>query len=181
MGLVAMTDVRVLAAIPLVLLIGCGGESVKALDLGQEAVVEHAPFTDPPSSPTDLGITVLGVRPGTIEELETIFELDLEERTKAPYYVDVRFENDGEETIERELSVSMEDQDGNLISPVVIFDFGGPPYESCTDNTEGQLAPGESFETCTLFLVPEGRRAARVSFLPNVPGEETDWVYWAIP
>jgi hypothetical protein len=124
---------------------------------------------------------VLAVRAGTIDEVETVFELDPEERDTDPYYVDLRFANVGDQTIERELGVSMEDQDGDLISPVVIFDFGGPPYEPCTDDTEGQLAPGERFETCALFLLPEGRRPARVSFLPNVPGQATDWVYWAIP
>ena len=56
----------------------------------------------------------------------------------------------------------MENQDGDLIS-VTILDFGGEPYPNCTDNsTEEDLAPGDSFETCTLFFLDPGETAARV-------------------
>lgn len=40
--------------------------------------------------------------------------------------------------------------------------------------------PGESFEGCTLFLVPEGREPSKVSFLPHDPGNETEFVYWNV-
>ena len=56
---------------------------------------------------------------------------------------------------------------------------GGEPYEQCADNpSDEDLAPGDSFESCTLFFLEPGETAARVSFLPFAPGVESDWVYW---
>lgn len=178
-----MSQRPVVALVILMMAIGvvaCGGEaSVAALALGEEAKVQHADTTAG-SAPTALGVTVLAVREGTMEELEAFFEIDEENRGKTPFYVDARYENEGDQTISRELRTSLEDQDGDLIQAVVIFNYGGQPFEACTDNTEGELAPGESFESCTLYLVPEGSTPTRASFLPYVPGEETDWVYWAV-
>lgn len=158
---------------------GCGGESVAALDLGQEAEVQHADVGETIGTPTTLGVTVLAVREGTMADLEAGgYEVDPEDLSKTPIYVDVRYENKGDQTISRELRTSLEDQDGNLITAVTIFNYGGQPFETCTDNTEGELAPGESFESCVLHFSAEGREPTRVSFLPTTPGEESDWVYW---
>jgi hypothetical protein len=160
----------------------CGGESVSALELGREAEVQTGDAGAPDRAPTTLGVTVLDVREGTMDDLAAGgYEVDEEDLSKTPIYVDVRYENKGDETITRELRTSLEDQDGNLITAVTIFNYGGQPFETCTDNTEGELAPGESFESCVLHFAPEGREPTRVSFLPYVPGEETDWVYWQIP
>ena len=59
-----------------------------------------------------------------------------------------------------------------------IISLGGPPFEKCAQPTEGQLEPGQTYDSCTLFLVEEGREPDRASFLPYVPAEETDFVYW---
>ncbi len=153
------------------------------LPLGTEAVVQHADVSGTATGPaTTLAITVLDVRPGTIDELaDGGFDVDEEDRDKVVTYVDVKFENRGTATIGRgPLRVSMEEPDGDLISPVVIFNFGDVTYAPCPDTTEGDLAPGQSFETCVLFLVHKDDPAGRVSFLPHVPGQETDWVYWAL-
>ncbi len=159
----------------------CGG-GVAALPLGEEAVVEHAQLVGDTFAPkTTLAISVLAVRTGTIAELEAGFEIDPDQRTKTPIYVDARFENRGSQAINRELGVSLEDQDGNLISNVVIFNYGGDVFAPCPDNTEGELAPGEQFETCSLFLVDEGRTPTRVSFLPLPLGNDTVSVYWSVP
>ena len=170
----------VMAALAAVALLaaGCGGESVAALDLGQEAEFQHADI-DEGSQPTTLGVTVLDVREGTMADLEAGgYEVDEEDLTKTPVYVDVRYENKGDQPVSREMRTSLEDQDGDLITAVTIFNFGDVPFETCTDNTEGELAPGESFESCVLHFAPEGREPTRVSFLPYVPGEESEWVYW---
>ncbi len=169
-------------AFVLIAVVACGGSSAPAaVPLGQEVVVDHAQLGGASPGPTTkLGITPLAVRTGTIAELEAGgFQIDDEDRGKTPVYVDVRYENKGTETIDRRLGVSLEDQDGNLISSVVIFDYGGDPYAPCPDKRDGALAPGDQFETCTLFLVGEGRHPTQVSFLPNVPGKATDFVYWA--
>jgi hypothetical protein len=174
---------RALGFIAIWLLVAaCGGASggAAALALGKEAVVEHAQISgDAPLPKTTLGITVKAVRTGAIAELEAGgYEIDADQQSLTPYYVDVRFENKGSQAIDRHLWVSLEDQDGNLISAVTIFNYGGEPFAMCPDNGRGELAPGEAFETCTLFFVEPGRKPTKVSFLPNDPGTETDWVYW---
>ena len=161
---------------------GGGGDGGSALALGEEAVVEHTQIGDGGAlTANTLGITVLAVRQGTQEELEQGgFTLDPEEQSTTPYYVDVRYENQGTEAIKRELDVGLEDQDGRLILSTVIIDLGGAPFEKCPKVSEGDLAPGESYESCTLFLVPEGSEPSKVSFLPYDPKNETEFVYWDV-
>jgi len=163
-------------------LAACGGGGPAAKALGQEAVVEHANVSPGTGPTTTLAVTALAVRTGTIADLEAGgLSVDAKDRARTPTYVDVRYENRGSQTIDRRLRVSMEDGSGKLISPVTIFNFGGVVYEPCPDRTDGALAPGEKFETCVLFLVDPAHKAARVSFLPHVPGKDTDWVYWNVP
>ena len=159
---------------------GGGGGGSSALALGEEAVVQHADTGDAEATPTTLGVTVLAVRQGTQQELEDGgFTLDPDEQELKPYYVDARFENQGDQAIDHRLRPGLEDEDGNLISATTIISLGGPPFDKCPQvSGEGQLEPGESNESCTLFLVEEGREPDRASFLPYVPGEETDFVYW---
>ena len=177
---------RALGFIAIWLLVAaCGGGAsggAAALALGKEAVVEHTQISGASPAPkTTLGITVLAVRTGTIAELEAGgYEIDADQQSLTPYYVDVRFENKGSQAIDRHLGVSLEDQDGNLITSVTIFNYGGEVFAMCPDNGRGELASGDAFETCTLFLVQPGRKPTRVSFLPYDPGKETDFVYWSV-
>jgi hypothetical protein len=169
----------------LLVMAACGGGasgSPAALALGQQAVVDHTQLNGTSPGPkTSLGITALAVRTGTIAELEAGgFQLTADQRSMTPYYVDVRFENKGSQTIDRQLDVSLEDQDGNLITSVTIFDLGGQTFATCPDNATGQLAPGDAFETCDLFLVNQGRKPTKVSFLPYDPAKETNFVYWSV-
>ncbi len=161
----------------------CGAAAPPAQALGEEAVADQQLYVDGSPGPvTTLAITPLAVRTGTIEELQSAgYELDADQLDMTPLYVDVRAENRGTESGDRRVSVSLEDQDGNLISPVTVFDYGGEPFAACPDTNEGTFAPGDVYETCVLFFVPPGREATRVSWLPSVPGTETDFVYWAIP
>lgn len=155
----------------------CGG--VEAAALGEEVDVGYIDPTT--SAATTLALTVLEVRQGTVEELEAAgLEFDPEERELVPHYVDARYANAGEATVERTMRVSVEDGDGNLISPTVVFDFSGGDEAGgpCRDTSDGDLPPGESFEDCTLFLVPDGVTVDRVSFLSQTPDEEPDFVYW---
>ena len=170
-----------LVAIVAVIAAACGPAAPAALPLGQEAVVKYAEVLGSDFGPvTDLAVTALAVRNGTIAELEAGgFTIDEDERDLTPVYVDARFENRGTATISRSLRPGMENQDGDLVSAVTIFNFGGEPYATCPDNSNDEaFAPGDSFETCTLFFLDPGETAARVSFLPVDPGNDTDWVYW---
>lgn len=178
--------IRLLAASTAALaLAGCGGGGggdSSSLALGEQASVQHTNSGAPEGTPaTTLGVTVLAVRPGTQQELEDGgFSLDPDEKELRPYYVDVRYENQGSEPIERSLGVGLRDQDDNLISEVAIISLGGPPFAKCPRIREGTLEPGDSYESCSLFLLPEDSEPDRVHFLPYVPGVETDWVFWDV-
>lgn len=158
---------------------GGGGDN---LAIGQEAVVEHTQNTGGAGAPkTTIGVTVLEVRKGTQDELKAGgFTLDPEEQKLTPYYVDARYANKGSAAVKDVPDVSLEDQDGNLISGTVIISLGGPPFDKCPKNDDNDLDPGESQESCTLFLVAEGKEPERVSFLPYNPSEETEFVYWSV-
>jgi hypothetical protein len=156
-----------------------GGDN---LAIGQEAVVEHTQSTGGAGAPkTTIGVTVLKVRKGTQAELKAGgFTLDPEEQAMTPYYVDARYANKGSAAVKDVPDVSLEDEDGNLISGTVIISLGGPPFDKCPKNDDDDLDPGESQESCTLFLVGEGKEPKRVSFLPYNPSEETEFVYWSV-
>ncbi len=144
--------------------------------------MKHAPFSAGANgTPVDVGITALAVRKGSQQELKAAgYTVDEKSRDTTPYYVDARYTNKGTAPLKRDLDVSMEDADGNLISSTLIFNYGNKPYAKCTKVNEGQVAPGKSYESCTLFLVPEGKEPGKVAFLPNQPGTATDFVYWAV-
>ena len=162
-------------------LAGCGGGGATTHPLGEEVAVEHTQISGSPQPKTTLGITVLEVRKGTQAELAAGgFTLDPDEKEMTPYYVDVRYRNQGSQAIERNLDVGLEDEDDNLITATTIISLGGPPFAKCPQVNEGKLAPGQSYESCTLFLVPEGREPSKVSFLPHDPGQATEFVYWAV-
>jgi hypothetical protein len=174
-----------MAAVALVLA-ACGGGGNgggEVHPLGQEAVVGYnEPTSTGQRGPrVEIAITVLAVRTGTQQELsENGLEVDPEDQDTIPFYVDARFENRGANAVTRNLDMSLEDSDGNLIGNTLIFDYGGEPFEPCPRVTEGTLAPGESYESCTLFLVPEGVDVGNVSFLSdNGPNQEPEFVYWA--
>jgi hypothetical protein len=176
---------KAIALVAASLMTSCGGGSGgggSAHPLGEEVPVGYNEATDTGERGpnTTIGLTVLAVRQGTQQELtDGGFEVDPEDQNKTPYYIDARYENQGEETVTRNLGVSLEDSDGNLIGSTLIFDFGDKGFEPCQRVSEGELAPGDSYESCTLFLVPEGVELGQVSFLSdNGPGNEPEFVYW---
>lgn len=158
----------------------CGG-GPDAAALGQAVEVSH---TDPETNDTAaLSVTVKGVRQGSVEELEKAgLQFDADERALVPHYVDVEYTNTGDTPATRTMRVGLEDAEENLISATVVLDFaqkggkGGP----CPDIDDGELPPGESFEDCTLFLVPPDAEVARVSFLSQPAGGEPEFVYWQV-
>src|SRR5215212_4986911 len=136
---------RTIAIIGVLALTGCGGGGGrKTHPLKHTVVVQHAGFDSTSGPKTKLAITPLAVRKGTQAELEAGgFTLDAKEKKNTPYYVDVRYENQGPSTVEsNSLSVSMEDGDGNLINSTTIIDLGGKPFEKCAAAKRGKLAKG---------------------------------------
>lgn len=160
-----------------------GGGSSEAHALGEEAPVGYGQLDDkgkPTGVRTTIGLTVLAVRKGTQEELtDHGFEVDAESRDTTPYYIDARFENQGDQTVKRTFDVSLEDSNGDLIGRTIVFNYGDKPYKPCPEVTKGTLKPGASYESCSLFLVKEGVEIGKVSYLSdNGPGKPPEFVYW---
>ena len=159
-----------------------GDDGPAAHPLGTEVLVGHEDVSGgAPGVRTQIGLTVLAVRRGTQEELAANgLEVDDDARDATPYYVDARYANRGERAVKRNLSVGLEDTDGDLMGRTLIFGLGaGEPFAPCPRVLEGTLEPGESYESCTLVLVPDGVDVGRVHFLSTSPGEEPEFVYWA--
>lgn len=163
---------------------GAGGGDDEVHALGDTALVGYneRDATGARGVSTEVEVTVLDVREGTHDELtDAGFEVDEEDRATTPYYVDARYENVGDGTITRNLDVSLEDADGNLIGSTIIFDYGDKGFPPCENVAEGKFRPGDSYESCTLFLVPEGVEVGQVSFLSD-EGADTppEFVYWDV-
>jgi hypothetical protein len=142
--------------------------------------VEHTDLGSPGTPRTTFGMTVLAVREGTVAELEEGgFRLDPGERDVTPCYVDSRIENEGAAAVKKLLFLGLEDGGGSRTSATTISSLGGAPFEKCAKRTEGMVEPGESFETCTLFLV-RGGEPRHASFLPQSADGATEYVYWKV-
>jgi hypothetical protein len=170
------------------LIAGCGGDdggggSSKTLTLGKPATVD---FTSPASGDTKavdtkVEVTVLGVRKGTQEELAAGgLQVDDEDKDTTPYYVDARYGNKGTAPVKRSFSVAMEDTDGQSVPTTLIFGIGNEPFEKCEAVRDGNVAPGESYESCTLFLVPKGSTPDVVRFVSQDKSAKITFTDWKI-
>jgi hypothetical protein len=148
--------------------------------LGTEVVVGHVDASEgEPGVRTTIGMTVLAVRTGTQEELASN-GLEVDDTDATPHYIDARFANRGPNAVKRNLTVGLEDTRGNLIGRTLVFGLAEGDFRPCQSVTTGVLQPGESYESCTLALVPAGVEPGRVQFLSdNGPGREPAFVYWS--
>lgn len=176
-----MALLRVASAMLLVLA-ACGGDGGEVHALGETVTVGYNERTDTGARGVDtsLEITVLSVEEGSHDDLtDAGFEVDAEDRDTTPYYVHARYENVGDETVERNVGVGLEDSDGNLIGSTLVFDYGDKGFPPCESVDGGDFAPGDSYESCTLVLVPDGVDVGRVSFLSDEGADaEPEFVYW---
>jgi hypothetical protein len=175
---------RVMLLAATVWMVACGSSSSGGtlLALGTEAVVGYSVQASgsTPAVDTSLGVTVLAVRPGTQAELEA-GGFTVEDKDSTPYYVNTRYSNKGKGPLPRNLSVGMEDTKGNSVPTTLIMDLSGTPFAPCTDHNDSAttLEPGDSYETCTLFLVPKGTRLAKVRFVSQSSDATITFTDWA--
>jgi len=165
-------------------LAACGGgsDSTPKLALGTEAVVAFTSMAsgDTAAVDTKVGVTVLAVRAGTQEELAANgLQVEPKDQDTIPYYVDVRYTNRGTGAALRNFTVGMEDTKGNSIPTTLVFNYG-TPFTPCVDAEATPLEPGESYESCTLFLVPPGAHLAVVRFVSQSPDATITFTDWAV-
>ncbi len=151
-------------------LTACSGEDEHALGTSVEI-----DFYDQAEASGSGTVAVTAAREGATTDLEDAgFTLDPDEKSSAAYYVDVEFVNESDATVELH-SPGAEDPDGNLISALILMDFGGGTDFAPCPPLPKELAAGETVEGCTIILVPEGRELERISYHP---GAAADFIYW---
>jgi hypothetical protein len=153
-------------------LAACGGPD--EMKLGDKAEVKFYPAdggTDAVGSGT---VAITDVRKGSVDDLTAGgFDLDPEQESATPYYVDVTYENTSDTEVPL-TEPSGEDGDDNLISSLTVLDFGGPAFDTCAGVPE-TLPAGESADGCAILLVPAGTDLSRISYFP---GGTDDFLYW---
>ena len=82
--------------------------------------------------------------------------------------------------MKRSFSVGMEDTDGNSVPTTLIFGTSDKPFEKCKNVRDGDVAPGESYESCTLFLVPKGATPDVVRFVSQDKSAKITFTDWKI-
>jgi len=161
---------------------GGGASDSKKLALGTEAVVEYVTTAsgNTPAVNTKLGVTALAIRKGTQAELtKGGLKVEAKDKSKTPYYVDARFANKGSGSLTRNLGVSMEDADGGSLPKTLVFSLDGSTYKPCPNINKGTLKPGQSYEGCSLFLVPEGKEPALIRFVSQGANAKITFSEWA--
>ena len=170
-----------LAATAVLAACGGGGGGGSKLALGTEATVAYTTTASgsTPAANTTLGVTVTKVRIGSLDDL-TSAGLEPDDKNTTPYYVDVHYTNKGNGPVPKNLDVGMEDKDGNSIPTTLDFAFGADPFALCDEVTTGTLAPGDSYDSCTLLLVPNGKTPDRVRFVSQGPDNKITFTDWAV-
>lgn len=164
-------------------LAGCGdddsgggaSDTPDALALGTPSTVDFFASDTSEEVQGSGTVTITAVREGAISDLtDAGYNLDDEELATTPYYVDIAFQYDGEGTAVLR-TPSGEDQNGDLLHPLIMMNFGGGPgFEPCP-GVPDTIAAGQSATGCSVVLVPEGRQLEQISYYP---GAGAGFIYW---
>jgi hypothetical protein len=126
------------------------------------------------SQKTTVGVTVKKVRRGKISDFKD-FNLDKDQKSSVPYYVEVKYENLGDLKLNRSLlDPSIEDSDGQEYKPLNLIILSGT-FKTCPSPSRSKLRPGDSFTLCAPVLLPNGKTFERVRFQGDVT---TDPYFW---
>jgi len=142
---------------------------------GEEATVSWVPAAEATLSATEgkeLKVAVEGIEEGSIGDFDNI-ELEADDEDNIPYYVTTRIEAVGDvpgtsSSNNPDFVFSAYDADDErLSSTIIIGDF-----EPCDDgDVPVPFKAGESYESCSIYLLPEGTTVAGVKW-DNGPNEE---------
>lgn len=131
------------------------------LGFGDTATVVHEPTQNRGSV---LELTVTSAREARLEDFSD-YTLDDRARASTPYYVEVSIANVGEGDLGRApVPLWAVDEDDRLIQ-VSGFTAGFEPCPSAP--LPEPFRPGDSVETCLVYLLPDGGELTALSFRPT--------------
>ncbi|MCK1797560.1 hypothetical protein MTQ01_16305 [Streptomyces sp. XM4193] len=142
----------------------------KTLKLGETTLVTH----DSGTSKTTMEVTTRTVVKGDVADLEDV-RLDGKEREMVPYYVTVNYRYvDGDAPRVPSLGVTPKLRDGRGEEADRIFTTDDDVAQ-CVNNRPQQLAKGEDFTSCRVFLVGKSEKAANVAYQSNFREQPVVW------
>ncbi|HEX9259181.1 MAG TPA: hypothetical protein VF855_06555, partial [Acidimicrobiales bacterium] len=157
---------------------GGGDDGPEPLAYGKSATIGYEDANT--KTATKIEVTVLGVRPGTVAELEAGgFNLDDDEKDASVLYVDAKYKNVGDQAVGKIGHVDIEDTKGERISSTIVINLGGDTFDKCPADNKGDLTPGAEHQHCSLFLVPKGRTAEWVR-ATDYTIADLPRVYWPV-
>jgi hypothetical protein len=124
--------------------------------VGQAATVNFIPPTQNTKTPvTRLRVTVRSIQKGTLDDFKNV-QLDAQQKAGTPTYVQVRIDNVGSQPAKSDTAAAdiegVDNTGETEQSLTIIGDFA-----RCNDpSSEKPIAPGQSLQTCLIFLVPGG-------------------------
>jgi hypothetical protein len=127
-----------------------------SLAVGQPATVNFIPPTQNTKTPvTRLRVTVQSIEKGTLDDFKNV-QLDAQQKAGTPTYVKVKIANVGSQPAKSDTAAAdiegVDNTGETEQSLTIIGDFA-----RCNDpSSEKPIAPGQSIQTCLIFLVPGG-------------------------
>jgi uncharacterized membrane protein YgcG len=140
------------------------------LEFGDSAVVVFEP-DQRRSSVLELSVT--GAQRGRIQDFEDFILDDPYKRKAHYYYVDVTVENVGEENVGGAPVPLWGVNEENTLLPAVNFTTAFKPCASTP--LPDKFGPGESVQTCLVYLAPEKGDLESVSFRPDQAFDPIEW------
>lgn len=149
-------------------------EETEDLALGTPAEIEFF-SSGPTPEPNGTGtVAVTAVRKGSTQDLvDAGYALEPDQRSSTPYYVDLRFENDGTTPVEPREPAGTDAEEGLILS-LVLINLDGQDFTPCP-GVPDSLEPGARAHGCSILLVPSGHTLERISYLP---GGTAETIYW---
>lgn len=140
------------------------------LDFGDSAVVAFEPDQ---TRSTLLGLTVTSARKGRLEDFKGFILDDPYKRKANYYYVEVSVENVGEGDVGG-APVPLWGVNGeNTLLPAVNFTT---EFKQCASTPlPKKFEPGDSVDTCLVYLSPDGGSLEAVSFRPDQAFDPIEW------
>jgi len=131
------------------------------LQIGEAATIAY----EDASKHLESNITVAPtkIEKGTIDDFKNI-DLDADQKTATPYYAEVTVRNTGTGNLtgtDPASYIDAVDDRGQRQNEVIFFG----DFERCDGSDPKSLKPGESYDTCLTYLIPQGGSVAGMRWI----------------